>query len=225
MRIPVAPEHRHLAWIAFGHNGQKVVAQHTVMPFGALASVYHWDRLGELLKTIARCSSTAFARACFTFVRVCRRLLKLPVLRFVDDFFAVERAGFEKAAMLIFARWRPCVCALASAFLLSLACVRLVRCLLGSSAIADRKLEHGNPLVVLGIAVNLADEGISFRPEPVKVQKWLTQVTEALRANRLTGGEASKLAGASSFSPPPVSCSVSLLQADFPGPRSSRSSV
>ena len=33
-----------------------------------------------------------------------RRLLKLPVLRFVDDFFAIEQEGLERESMMIFAR-------------------------------------------------------------------------------------------------------------------------
>ena len=42
------------------------------MPFGAKASVYAWERLGHLIATVAR------------------RVLKLPVFRYVDDFFAPE---------------------------------------------------------------------------------------------------------------------------------------
>ena len=56
-RIPIAPEHRHLAWVAFVSNGQALLAQHTALPFGSVASVYHWDELGELIKAIARSSN------------------------------------------------------------------------------------------------------------------------------------------------------------------------
>ena len=59
-RIPVAPAHRHLAWITFVHNGQTLAAGHNALPFGSVASVYHWDRVGELVKAIARRVSCAY---------------------------------------------------------------------------------------------------------------------------------------------------------------------
>lgn len=79
--------------------------------------------------------------------------------------------------------------------LCSICSARLVRCLLGKSAIADRKLECGNPLTILGISVALKAEGICFRPEPVKVRKWLAQIQGALKSNWLGGATASQLAG------------------------------
>lgn len=48
--------------------------------------------VGELLKVIGR------------------KLLHLPVMRFVDDYFAVERKGCEEHAMNIFARWVFTIC-------------------------------------------------------------------------------------------------------------------
>ena len=39
-------------------------------------------------------------------------------------------------------------------------CCRLVRACLGSSAIADKKLESANPLVVLGIEVHIHSDGL-----------------------------------------------------------------
>ena len=71
---------------------------------------------------------------------------------------------------------------------------RLVRCLLGQTAIADRKLECGNPLTVLGVSVALMQDGICFKPEPAKIAKWTRQIESALASDRLCAGEASKLA-------------------------------
>lgn len=62
-RVPVAPSHRQFAWVAWREGGRTYLGQHLALPFGASASVYHWDRIGELIAAIAR------------------RLLKLPVLR------------------------------------------------------------------------------------------------------------------------------------------------
>ena len=75
-------------------------------------------------------------------------------------------------------------------------CVRLVRALLGGDAIADNKLEHGNPLTVLGISVKLGLEGIEFRPDKAKVEKWTADINRFILTGKMTGGEASKLAGA-----------------------------
>ena len=160
-RIPVLPEHRQYAHVAFRHDGNVITAQHLGLPFGAVASVHHWERCGELIKAIAR------------------RILHLPVLRFVDDFFTADRRESTAHAMHIFAR--------------------LVRCLLGPTAIAAHKLQHANPLPVLGINVKVSSVGAIFWPEPEKIVKWIAQIEAALKAKRLDGGEASRLAGRLSF--------------------------
>ena len=46
-RVPVAPEHRKFAWVVFKRLGKPVISQHFSLPFGSLASVHHWDRVGE----------------------------------------------------------------------------------------------------------------------------------------------------------------------------------
>ena len=50
-----------------------MIAFHNACPFGAVASVHAWERAGALIQVIAR------------------RLLKLPVYRYVDDFFSCDR--------------------------------------------------------------------------------------------------------------------------------------
>jgi len=74
--------------------------------------------------------------------------------------------------------------------------VRLIRACLGETAIAERKLESGNPLVVLGVEVLLAPEGLTFWPATGKVEKWLAKIDAALASGSLRPGEASKLSGA-----------------------------
>ena len=46
---------------------------------------------------------------------------------------------------------------------------RLVRVLLGTSAVADEKCEVGDSLVVLGVEVQMSQKGYSFRPAADKV--------------------------------------------------------
>ena len=117
------------------------------------------------------------------------------LLRFVDDYFAVAEQGEQAHCMSCFAR-RGTAIPFAS---LSWHCVccacRLVRAILGSDAIADRKLEHGNPLTVLGVSTEVTAAGVTFIPDAAKVAKWTADMEAALAENRLCAGEASKLAG------------------------------
>ena len=73
-RVPVHPQHRQYAHVVFKHNGETITARHLGLPFGAVASVHHWERVGELIKAVAR------------------RLLHLPVLRYAFHFeYALPR--------------------------------------------------------------------------------------------------------------------------------------
>jgi hypothetical protein len=73
---------------------------------------------------------------------------------------------------------------------------RIVRALLGDDALSEKKLEHGCPLQVLGLIVVTQPMGITFKPSPDKVQKWLSKIRLALKDGNLSPGDASKLAGA-----------------------------
>ena len=66
----------------------------------------------------------------------------LPILHYVDDYFCAECEQCIQIAKECFAR--------------------LVRACLGESSISDRKLEHGNPLTVLGIDMRLVVHGVAF---------------------------------------------------------------
>jgi hypothetical protein len=45
-RIPITPTHRQYAHVVFKHDGKVIVAKHLSLMFGAVASVYHWERVG-----------------------------------------------------------------------------------------------------------------------------------------------------------------------------------
>ena len=72
-QIPIAPEDRWACGIAFESDGNSVTSQHITAPFGSVASVHAWERIGAALAHLAR------------------NLIKIPVLRYVDDFFGPER--------------------------------------------------------------------------------------------------------------------------------------
>ena len=46
-RIPLLPAHRKYATIAFKVDGMPMLFQHNAMCFGAVASVWQWNRIGE----------------------------------------------------------------------------------------------------------------------------------------------------------------------------------
>ena len=156
-RIPVVASQRHLLWEVWLEDCGPVAARHNVLPFGCTGSVYAWDRIGALIAHLARV------------------LLKLPVLRYVDDFFSVARSGGGRHAMRAFAR--------------------LVRLLLGSDAICDKKLEYGNPHKILGVCVELARRYARCWPSGDKVAEWMYTISGALSTGMLSAGDAGKLAG------------------------------
>jgi hypothetical protein len=160
-RVLIKPQHRFAAWVAFIAGGERLVAQHFATPFGSIASVHAWERIGAMICHVAR------------------RVLWLPLLRYVDDFFAADHPECAEHSMHCFAR--------------------LTRCMLGSTAIAARKLECGAPLVILGLKLDVSRDGITCWPSEDKVVKWSAKIDEALNTSKLPAGEASKLAGALSW--------------------------
>ena len=74
-RVPVAPEHLEFMWGAWVHDGTIWVAQHKGSPFGTVAAVYSWHRVGFFLLLIVLV------------------LFLAPGCRYVDDFFGASRKG------------------------------------------------------------------------------------------------------------------------------------
>jgi len=104
-----------------------------------------------------------------------RRFLKIGVLRYVDDLFAPEHPStMEHASRCI---------------------TRFVRLLLGPDAIADKKVEWGHSLIILGILIQPTIDGIRCRPSTEKIEKWLLMMRNALANDSMPPGDASKLAG------------------------------
>ena len=116
-RIPIWPDHRKYASVILSVDGSTLTSTHLSMMFGSTASVHAWHRVASLIKAVAR------------------RILHLPVLCFVDDYFAVDLLGAAQSSM-------HCL-------------VRLIRACLGQNAVSQRKVESGNPLIVLGVEIQV----------------------------------------------------------------------
>ena len=71
--------------------------------------------------------------------------------------------------------------------------------MLREDAVAKRKLEHGNPVAILGIRVEANLAGVFFTLDEAKVDRWKQDMAEVMRTRRMFPGEASKLAGRLSF--------------------------
>ena len=161
-RVAIRPDHRWAAGFAYYHDGQVWSSQHFATPFGAVGSVNAWDVVGDAIAVIAR------------------HHLKLPILRYVDDYFSPEREAIADHAMVAFRD--------------------LVRILLGSDAVAPDKTECSNPITILGVVVTATPDGFSFVPSPQHIQGWLNTINEALAPGGiLLAGAAAKLAGGLSW--------------------------
>ena len=71
-RLPIMPEHRWAAGVVYRFKQQVMASVHYAMPFGAIASVHEWEKLGGLL------------------LEVVLLLLRVVCFRYVDDFFGAE---------------------------------------------------------------------------------------------------------------------------------------
>ena len=89
-RVPIAAEHRFASVVVYLLGGDAMASTHFATPFGAVASVHAWERVGALLAHFAR------------------RYLFLPVLRYVDDYFSVDHPATNRHAMNCFARLIHC---------------------------------------------------------------------------------------------------------------------
>ena len=109
-RVPIRVEHRRYSHIVFKYEGVTFISERYRLPFGSVASVHGWDRIGSLLCALGR------------------KLLKIPLSRYVDDFFAADRAESTKVAMDCF--------------------TRLIRACMGEDAVDAAKCGEGNPLAL-----------------------------------------------------------------------------
>ena len=124
----------------------------------------------------AAASGVAWERIGAAIAHIATFFLYLAMLQYVDDFFGPERVETMHSALQCFAR--------------------LVRALLGQSAIAEAKLECGPSLCILGVDIAMSWRGFQCRPAASKIPQWIASIDDAIASDgRLLPGQASKLAG------------------------------
>ena len=160
-RIPILPRDRWASWVVFLHEGEPMAARHCALMFGAIGAVYGWGRLGAFLQ------------------HVLRAVLRVPLFRYVDDFFSLDKQGCGKHAM---------ECA-----------ARVVRAMLGTSALAQEKMDHGSSLVVLGIQIWTSTQGVRLELTEEKRKAWTLKLRQAKDSGAMSAGDASKFAGRLNF--------------------------
>ena len=79
-RVPLRPAHRKFAWVIYRLGAMLMTAMHFSIPFGAASSVANWERDGAVIAAI------------------CRRVVRIPLLRYVDDLFSADRRELARAA-------------------------------------------------------------------------------------------------------------------------------
>ena len=79
---------REFAKIMFLHDGTAYCATHLGMPFGAVASVHAWHRIGREWSTNILLFRAEHVSSSGCLLRALgRRLLRIALLHYVDDFF------------------------------------------------------------------------------------------------------------------------------------------
>ena len=124
-------------------------------------------------------SVVAWERVGAAIATIIRRALMIGILRYVDDLFAVEQKATAKHAL-------QCI-------------ARVVRAILGQSALADEKMAVSSKEVVLGIEVSIGGSEIIYRVPDVKKTKWANGIREALLGLKLSPKAASVLGGRLGF--------------------------
>ena len=156
-RIPVLPQHRWACGVAFKMRDTIFTAQHYACPFGAVASVHAWERVGAALTHIVR------------------DFLKIALLRYVDDMFAPERHVHPSLSR--FAWLRACIFRPDTVEHAMQCVARLTRAILGKTSIADKKLASGRcGLEILGVDMKLSAVGFQCRPSQRKVEAWCSHI-------------------------------------------------
>ena len=160
-RIPVHPAHRWATGIIFMHRGVLYVSWHNAMPFGFVGAVYAWEWFANFLWLVAV------------------TLLRIPLGKYVDDFFAVENEAIIDQTLEYLAR--------------------IFKAVMGEGSLSPKKLLTGNPLTILGFDVHLGCGFAMFKLNELKRVAWLEKIKTFRLCGQMLPSEAAVMAGRLSF--------------------------
>ena len=188
-RTPLRPEHRELLRVIFWHNGEITAHSHCACPFGA-GKPRASDAGGagpSVSRSRKRTQLGAHRRSHLRDSTPCA-IRGVTSLRGRHVWRREARRGANRAAGQRSSCRRLAVAREVEHLLDCIA--RIVRCLLGYSALADEKMSCAVPLGILGLRVDLSAEGMTCVPLPDKVTKWTARIQAALDSGNLRAGAA-----------------------------------
>ena len=161
-RVPIFHEHLDCTWTVWLALGQLFCAQHLGMCFGTISAGQAWHRVGGFLRTVLV------------------RLFKVPVGRYVDDFFGASRPGLSKTGGWVLSLLAGC---------------------LGFPCDPSKDDDNTATMSVLGALVAVDDSAgaVTTRVSPDKAELWAADLWEVESLQMCSPGLAAKLAGRLSF--------------------------
>ena len=160
-RVPIRPDHLQFSGVVWSRQGRLWWSRHLTMPFGAVASVFAWHRLCSML------------------VAVCRQILYIMVLRFVDDMFGVSRQGLASPGKYI----------------------SMVAQMMGIPCDEGKSADLMSEMAILGckVSLNFSRRLIRVVITSDKTARYTQFITRILQDGVLTPSDASRLVGKLGF--------------------------
>jgi hypothetical protein len=155
------PSQRWTTGILFIFEGELWWSRHYAQPFGFLGAVYSWERLANFLWFVI-CS-----------------MLRLPLCKYVDDYFGVESEAMMERTLHYVAM--------------------VFTAILGQGSLSPKKLQVGNPLTILGFDVTLAHNHVLFQLNETKRCAWLEQIRGFRLCGKMSQDDAAQMSGRLSF--------------------------
>ena len=148
------------AYLLLGTARGPTLWRHRALPFGSTASVWHFNRIADSICWLCRC------------------LLLIVILHYVDDLGGVHDAGDAESAFRTFSRF----------------------CSILGIRLNTSKAQPPAPVQsLLGVRIEVLQNGVRVAPEPRRLEKLRIVIKEALDAGELHPETASRLAGKMAF--------------------------
>ena len=154
-KLPIAPSFHDLCWVVFMHEGIAWASCHYGMPFGSVSAVYAWHRMGGFVWWLIV------------------KILKIPLARYVDDFFGASKEGISVTGGVA---------------------VSILSDLLGIPCDDDKSVDYASLMVVLGIQINIdfSRKLITMVIQAAKALAWRSLLESILLEGCLDPGMAAK---------------------------------
>jgi len=161
-RVPIARRHSKFAGAVWMSDNVAWFSQHLGMPFGTTSAGHSWHRLANVV------------------VAVARRIVRVMVGRYVDDFFGCDLAMSKKSG-----GW----------------CIDVLVQLFGIPLDPEKSHEYDAVVELLGVLISprIDQQLVSVQVTAEKAQKWIKGLEDRLECDSCDAGMSGKFAGRLSF--------------------------